>query len=313
MNWQSLLQKKDEFRVLPWISGKTLNSSSRTWRIKGKLPDDPGWYQFKIDSRTATVVTVADPDTDVFKERIYGYLIGNRLVPDQVSIELNPADIIRKTELVYLIDDSTDLFTRVVAGRVFENGPLIFDSISLPLGPESEVETAFIEKLTSLDHIKGVTPALDALFKMECWRRDEQERIRLELEKQRIIEKERLEKERAYQQLVKNLGNSVAYRELAKTDFKQAAELALKVSGATLRLARPALHQNEMVVQFRFLNQNYECVCDKYSLRIIDAGICLTDHYTGVKGDDWYTLESLPSVIREAIKNEELVITRYVR
>jgi hypothetical protein len=53
-------------------------------------------------------------------------------------------------------------------------------------------------------------------------------------------------------------------------------------------------------------------------LRIIDSGICLTAHYddpefeAGTKGDGFFTLESLPSVIREAQRDGKLVVYRHV-
>jgi hypothetical protein len=40
--------------------------------------------------------------------------------------------------------------------------------------------------------------------------------------------------------------------------------------------------------------------------------VCLIDHATGIKGDTWYTLESLPGVIRQADRQGVLVVFRRV-
>jgi hypothetical protein len=45
---------------------------------------------------------------------------------------------------------------------------------------------------------------------------------------------------------------------------------------------------------------------------VVDSGICLQDHRTGVKGDTRFTLESLPTVIGEAIRTGKLVVYRHV-
>jgi hypothetical protein len=46
------------------------------------------------------------------------------------------------------------------------------------------------------------------------------------------------------------------------------------------------------------------------TLRIIDSGICLIDHATDERGDTYFTLESLPAVIAQAIREGHLVIFR---
>ncbi len=53
-------------------------------------------------------------------------------------------------------------------------------------------------------------------------------------------------------------------------------------------------------------------MCEQATLRIVDAGICLVDYRTREKGDTRFTLESLPDVIREAIRNRVLHVFRHV-
>jgi hypothetical protein len=66
------------------------------------------------------------------------------------------------------------------------------------------------------------------------------------------------------------------------------------------------------VVQFRFQGQAFECVVEADTLRIVDSGICLVDHGTGERGDNYFTLESLPAVIEQANREQRLVIFRHV-
>lgn len=75
---------------------------------------------------------------------------------------------------------------------------------------------------------------------------------------------------------------------------------------------RPSRARDERVVQFRFQHCVFECVVEAHSLRIVDAGICLVDHNTGERGDNYFTLESLPAVIEQASRERRLVIFRHV-
>jgi hypothetical protein len=65
-----------------------------------------------------------------------------------------------------------------------------------------------------------------------------------------------------------------------------------------------------MVVRFRAEAMRFECVVDRLALSVVDAGICLQDHRTGRRDDKLLSLESLPSVIREAIRTGRLHVYR---
>ncbi len=77
------------------------------------------------------------------------------------------------------------------------------------------------------------------------------------------------------------------------------------------KLAYEIVRQTEVIIHFRFLRRQFVCSCDKLTLRIVDAGICLVDHHTGEKGDTRFTLESLVPVIRLAHETGKLVVTRH--
>lgn len=319
MGWKDLLQQDDETISLPWIGGRMLRHKERTWKLGGRLPEEHGWYTFKLSGRTAKLDGPCQdiPEGILFYTR-KGYLVGDRFVPDDIRVVLYPNAIFDNTDVVHLIEPGLDRFARVQVGRVFEDGPLIYQGLDMPLGPESDVLEAFLEQKPDVNSIASVNPALDAAFRMETFQRQEAERRRQELERLRREEEERLAAEACHKALLEQVGTAVGRRALAIQDFAEAARNALRMSGATYLDHRVGARANEMVVRFRHLNRRFECVCDRASLRIIDAGICLTAHYDdpdwdeGTKGDQFFTLESLPAVIAEADREHKLVIFRHV-
>jgi hypothetical protein len=307
--------------VIPWVGGRALRGSDdRVWTIEGRTPQEFGWYRFKLKGRKAQLAGMVQADASTLGRKVQGYLVGDRIVPDGIRMGSDPQKIIPVSERVFLLDDGLDRFVRISAGRVHEGGPLVFDSQQMPLGPEEEVLTAFLDEKSSVDAIKGVPPALDAAFRMESYQRAEAEKRRLEEDRRRQEEEERLAREERRKQLVEQLGDGAGRRAMAAVDFDQAARAALAVGGATFLDSRRSPHRGERVVRFRLDQQRFECTCDERTLNIIDSGICLTAHggdedeyEYGTKGDTWFTLESLPGVIRQAERERRLVVFRHVR
>ena len=248
----------------------------------------------------------------MLKAPVRGYLVGDRIVPDHIRVDPQPSVILKYAEKVHLIEEGLDRFCRICAGRTWDYGPLIYGGQDFPMGPEPEVLDAFLDQKDSVQEVKGVCTALDAAFRMETWRREEAERVRQEIERIRREEEERLAKEARRKELVERLGDGAARREMAAVDFNEAARAALVVGGATLLDVRNGARPGEKVVRYRLDNRRFECICNAATLRIIDAGVCLTDHETGVKGDTRFTLESLPAVIRQADREGVLVVFRHV-
>ena len=311
MGWKDLLQK-DERLIAPWIGGKTLRDGPRAWTIEGRLPEEHGWCVFALEGRRAKLFGQIDPASESLLQSATGYLVGDRLIPDAVRVDPNPAKIVDYSERVWLIEPGLDRFVRVSAGRTHEDGPLVYKCQEMPLGPENEVLQAYLDQKLSVNDVQGVVPALDAAFRMETWQRAEAERRRLEAERRRREEEERLAKEERRQALIKQLGDGAGRREMARVDFAEAARAALAVGGAMFLDHRRAHRRNEVVVRFRLDRRRFECTCDANTLQIIDAGICLTDHDTEERGDTYFTLESLPAVIREADRLGKLVVFRHV-
>lgn len=314
MGWRDLLQSEDERIVLPWIGGRELRSFSRKWTLAGPQPREHGWYSFTIlKGRTATLHETAEPQITQLGGVHAGYLVGDHFATehfiDRVVIE--PQDVAKRLPRVHLIHEDVGRFARVTIGSVTTDGPLFFRQVEMPLGPEDDVLNAFEDRAPNLNAIKGVTPALEAAFRMASWQRAEAERRRAELERLRAEEEARLAAEAKRQELVKQLGDGAGRRAMAKVDFEAAARAALAIGGAELLDWKAVRGRDEYTVRYRLNRRKFECVCD-VNLHIIDAGICLIDHRTNIKGDERFTLESLPGVIQQAEREHKLVIFRNV-
>jgi len=305
MGWEDLLQQDDERVVSAWLGGRSLRLGPRLWTIVGRLPREHGWFEWKVEGTKVSLVGPADPLDEGTLGTTKGYLVGDRIIPDGVVPAGAPLNaIFGLAEPVFFIEPGLDRFTRARAGRFWYEGPLLYLGQDFPLGPEEDVLTAFLEPGKGISEVPGVSPSLDLAFRLESWHRAETERRRRE-------EQERREREERLRAIQEKLGDGQGRRELAQKDFGEAAKAALAVGGATLLDWRPSRNPREYVVRFRCENRRFEVVCDQ-RLHITDLGICLTDHETGVKGDTWFTLESAPSVIRQAIRENKLVVWRHV-
>ena len=316
MGWMDLLEAStDETIVLPWLGGH-VQARARAWRLVGPAPQEHGWYRFQLHGRRARVLGPVEAQTHVLRFLVQGYLVGDRLVADAVNAGLTLQQLTCYSEQVHLLEPGLDRFARIVAGRVCAEGPLVYPGQAMPLGPEEAVLQAFLDQAPTLATIKDVKPALDVAFRLEVHQRELATQRRQQLEEQRRHEEARQQQELARLQheaqrkaLVEQLGDGAGRRALAKVDFKEAARAALAVGAAELLDSRPG-QRGEHVVRYRLDGQRFECICDD-QLHIIDAGICLTDHHSGERGDTYFTLESLPAVIRQARHEDKLVVYRH--
>lgn len=307
MSWRDLIEPPTELSF-PWVGGREIRQGTRTWRLEGDTPPEHGWYTFQGRGRKATLLRPAEPGALTWHTD-KGYLVGDLIIHDGVGGGWRDfRKFPRYAKRVHLLDAGLGRFQRVVVGAAFEYGPLIYDTPDFPLGPEDEVQVAFEDRAENLDGIKGVTPALETAWRFECWKREQVEIRRAELERLRREEEERVAREAQRAALVRQLGDGAGRRQMAEVDFEAAARAALAVGEAELLDVQEM--GTDMVVRYRYRGRRLECVCDR-SLHIIDAGICLTDHRTEEKGDTLFTLESLPGVVGQAIDEGVLHIWRH--
>lgn len=312
MGWQDLLAPAEgETRLLPWVGGKEVHSLDRTWTLKGKRPKEFGWYHFELEGRKARLRDGEPQMASLDWEgapMITGYLCGDRFISDDAAVVPDPDQLVGQTESVYCVEPGLERFTRA---KVFRDrsGRLVFWEQLWPRGPEMAVQAAFQDRQESVLNIPEVTPALDLAFRWESQQRIRAEERARELERLRLEEEARQEREAKLKEAMESLGTGAGRRNLAQYDFEAAARAALAISGAELLDTRESYNRGEMVVQYRYKHRRLECTCDR-NLRIIDAGVCLDDHH-GTKGDTFFTLESLPAVIQEAMNLGKLVVWRH--
>lgn len=292
--------------VIPWLGGRRVYRDGRAWKVDGRVPREFGWYLWTISGRTARKIgeSAADPDYGDGSVTARGYLVGDRFIPEKARVDPDPDKLVEQTVPVYLVEPGLERFAPVQVIFDAENRP-IYKMELFPSGAEEKVREAFIARKETISDVPGVTPALDLAFRFATRQRQLLEAHRAELERKRA-EEERLEQAR------RNMGTGLGRRTMAAMDFEAGARAALAVGGAELLDVRPGRVRTEMIVQYRFENRRLECVVRKDTLQIVDSGICLEDHRTREKGDTYFTLESLPAVVRQAIQEHKLVVYRHV-
>lgn len=311
MNWQDLLADEDESVVAPWVGGRTVYANDRTFRIKGRRPTEFGWYSFKITGpREVKVTEAAEPEMgweEGYPSSV-GYLIGDRLIPDDVGYKIDPEDIYRYGTKIHIVEPGLEMFSRVKIVN-YENRFYVYASEEFPLGPESQVIEAYDERKDTISEIPEVVPSLDLSFRYEVYRRADVEHRRAELERLRLEEEAARVEEERRANVMRQVGTGAGRRELARVDFGAACRASLSQSGAEYLGHTVTRNPNETAVRYRFRDHRLECVVDHRTLRIVDAGICLSSG--GVRGDTFFTLESLPAVVGQAIDEGLLHIYRY--
>lgn len=317
LDWQAYVQPPNAFVTLPWAGGRVIQSADRRWTIDGPLPPYTGWHTFKLAYRAAVFAHTAVPQPHLLRDVVTGYLVGDRVVPHGRTVPTTIADLPTCSYRVHAIEPGLDRFVVITAGAIAAGAPLFYIERTFGGPADDAVLAAFLDRQPSVAHIKHVSPALEAAFRLETWHREDTERRRAEAEAaaaaRAVAAQATLAAAAAAvrrQALLEQTGSSVGRREAATVDFQAAARAALRVGDAELIDVRPAPTARERIVRYRLDGGRYECVCD-VNLRIVDAGVCLTDH-DGTKGDTWLTLESLPSVVREAARLDKLVVFRYV-
>lgn len=311
--WQQLIQNGNVNITLPWLGGNKLYKKAQSWDLKGPNPREFGWYQFKQDQKNLKWIE-SDPievQEESFLDLCTGYLVGDRLILDGVSADKSPQILLEEAIKIYIVPNYLERFSRIKAGRFSYKGSFVFVSQEMNIGPEIDVNEAFLSRKESIINIKCVSPALDAAFNLETWQRKEVERKRKELLQKLEEEDKKRKAEEARRKLREQQGSAAGRRQLALIDFGEAARSALKISDAEYLEHRPSYNRGEMLIRFRYLNQRFECICHAETLQIVDAGICLTGA-SGFKHDKRLSLETLPLIIKEAQESYKLVVLRRI-
>lgn len=322
VDYRKFLAKTEEL-VLPYLGGTSIESKDRRFRLAVR-PPRPGWYRCTIVGRGATAGEPAEPAIESLP-KLRGHLHRGWFFAAGAPPE----------ELLLLPEDEAQPFQSVVARR-WHGGEALFDAVDFDGDAEEAVRRA-VDDGTSLHDVKGVTPSLRTAYAWEIVRRIAQteeakehigpiEVARFALD---VAEGGEPAARRALDEILHaRRGGRIAiaaggrvyvrevvaaarraHKEATWENLEERAEDALHSAGARLLGIRRM--PNQVEVRFRFHGDTFVCMADPFTLRILDAGVCLVDHATNERGDEELTLDSLPSVLREAIELDVLVHTRH--
>lgn len=320
VDYKKFLAKADEEVVVPYLGGPLVSLADRAVRLKASAPLEPGYYRFRLSGRNASPLGPADrPDLGHLPSRT-GHFIGGYLALE--GGRFGRLELCPETETEALAP---------VRARALPDGTLLFDEACF----ETEVELAAREALDDgrpLDDIKGVGATLRAAFAVGLALRAGRERgiaispaeargaiadicargaaaaaaLVLGIETRRI-EHDAERRASLHDERIRRASSRAvnAARALPRgsADPIERAEEALRLAGARFLSAR-RLSDEQLEVRYAFEGERFVTIVSAATLQVLDAGICLAG------ADREVTLDSLPSVVREAVETEQLVITR---
>ena len=301
--------------VLPYFGGTRVEAADRRHRLSAVL--EPGWFRFRIDGRRAVPIEPAEPIDLTDRPAVRGHwaegwLFSSGREVDRVALPPaeEPAPLARAT------------------GRRWHSGDLLLESIDFEDEAEVEARQA-LEDGGAIAAVRGAVPSLRAAFgfalavavgrelRVPVSPREARGRVldiaergrEAAVELCRALAEER-ERHAAEQAAVLDRHQRAIAAERIRRSVRarpgnpiERADAALEAAGARMLNAR-RLADRMLEVRFQLDGERYICVADMHTLQILDAGICLSG------ADRMITLDSLPSVIREAIEVDHLNITR---
>lgn len=319
MDYRKFLGKKETL-ILPHFGGAFVETQGRRLRLEEAL--EPGWWRFEIQGRYATPIEPAETENSALDNLpiVRGHALGDRLVKNGAVAE----------PIYFLPADQPAMFAPLRA-RTWPRGQLIFEAVEFE-GEAEESARRALEDRRSIKDERGLPATLRAAFgyavALDVARRLEVPLAPAEVAG-RIVElaeredgrvfaetivrgiarereaHERLVAAREQTPAVQARAQPIAVRRVRERgrDAEARAENALTSAGAELLNTRN-LDSGRLEVKYRVFGERFITVVDRHTLRVLDAGLCLAG------ADQLVTLESLPGVIRQAIDEDRLVITR---
>lgn len=313
MDYRKFLAKEESI-VLPYFGGTTVDSLDRKFRVDGEAR--PGWYEFAITGRRAKVGGIAPPTDLARLPLVRGHWCDGWIVESGRALYVVPL----------APPDEPAALSRV-SGRRWVTGEVLFDSVEFEDDAELAARDAY-ENRRPLAGAKGVSPSLRVAFGIalgrafgwetgaeathrelapqaiaiadhgrpafEAWlATTAAARERAAAEARERVERARIDRLTAGARPIAR--NQVAWRR---------AEEALVAAGARMMSCRELDGGRMLDVTCMIDGTRIIATVDAESLQVLDAGVCLDG------ADRAITLDSLPSVVREAISIDALNITR---
>lgn len=318
MDYKAFLKPTDPV-VLPYFGGTRVDAADRRFQIENHFA--PGWWRFQIDGRRAVPLEPASPVALESLPVMRGHWADGWVIEDG-----------RKLGRIALPpDDEPAALSRVVARRWYSDD-LLFDTTEFEDDAELAARRALEERRPLVD-IKGVPPSLRAAFGYALGMavaRDLGFAMTLRELTPRVV----AIADGGREVVVPMFTALIAQREREAAEARrrvEEAEAAERLAGAvkgarlvTKRSRTPERHADEVLAAARArmissrrvgggaqLDVTYEVdgsrimsIVDAGTLQVIDPGICLSGAHRVL------TLDAMPSVVREAIEEEHLNITR---
>lgn len=318
MDYKAFL-KKDETLVLPYFGGTRVDSADRRLRVEA-TETPPGWWLFAVEGRRAVPREPATQPDLAKLPAVRGHWANGWVVSDGRTL----------ARISFPPDDEPAPLARVVARRWY-SGDLLFDTTEFEDDAEIAAREA-LEQRRGIANVKGIVPSLRAAFAyalgMEVARelrvdvsmreltprvmaiadggRDAaaqaftalvEERVRAEAEARRRAE----EAQRA-----SRLGKAVAGARVVKKARSpvERVDEALEAAGARMLRVRWIARREQLDVTWEVDGTRILTLVDPESLQVLDPGLCLSGAHRVL------TLDAMPSVVREAIEEDHLNITR---
>ena len=332
LSFRSFLAPREPV-VLPYFGGTRVDAADRRYRVEvaadpgagGEFPRldlRPGWWRFAIDGRRASPIEKAEPVDlgslpAIRGHWVDGHIAGAGQVLARVALPPSeePAPLAR------------------VVGRRWYSGEVLLDSIEFEDDAELAVRAA-LEGERGIAGVRGVVPSLRSAFayalglavaragRVPVTPRELTPAVVAIADGGRdavlarlaelVRDREQAERERAARRQVAAVMQqqrqlrTVAARAQQRVHHGSPAEradAALEAAGARMLSARRT--GDALEVTFTFMDVRIIATVAPDTLHVYDAGICLDG------ADEELTLDSLPSVIKEAIEDGRLNITRH--
>ncbi len=322
MDYKAFLSKVEEHE-LPYFGGSRVDTKDRRLRIESddeSLNLASGWWRFKIDGRKAVPKRPAKHGDLSALPAVRGHFVSGWIVVDGRTlhrIALPPAD-------------EPEPLARVT-GRRWYSGDVLFDTTDFEDDAELEARRALAEG-RALGDTKGVVPSLRTAFAIAVGL-DVARQLNIGISPREltghviaiakdgreavaqmfatIIEQRRREAEEAQRRIEEaqhrerlataTRGARVISRE---RDAVRRADDALDQAGARMLTARRLSNGEQLDVTYEVDGTRIISLVDAHTLQVIDPGVCLSGEHRVL------TLDAMPSVIREAIEEDHLNITR---
>jgi hypothetical protein len=314
MDYKAFLKPPDPI-VLPYFGGTRIDAADRRFALKGE-PPAPGWWRFQIEGRRAVPTEPAPPVDLGALPAIRGHWVDGWIVVsgrELGRIALPP-------------EDEPPPLARVTARRWY-SGDLLFDSLEFEDDAETSARTA-LEQRQPLGDVKGVVPSLRAAFgyalglsaaqhlKIDLTIR-ELSPVVVEIANQGMtvvrqlfddlvqarLRAEALVREaEARVRLAKAAGNAKLVGR--SRNPREQCDDALDSAAARMVGFRAIANSQAFEVTYTLEGVRIITTVEADTLRVIDPGICLSGAHRVL------TLDAMPSVVREAIEENHLNITR---